>query len=228
VGRLRRGRSLSLFEESIDSLRVCLWLPEDRKNVHVLSVCSAIHGEGKTSVASQLAVSMAKCSSTPVLLIDADMRSPDIHHIFKIPNEPGLAAVLDGRSSLDDAIVTDWSDQVHLLPAGRLTMSPHKLLGGDTFPSLLRTLRARYSHIIIDTPPILSAAEALLLAKFSDGTIICTRRNYSRERQVKLAHERLVAAGAKPLGAVFNAVPTRRYAYTYGSYDYAPKIRAEA
>ncbi|MGE0760253.1 MAG: tyrosine-protein kinase family protein [Pirellulaceae bacterium] len=224
VGNMRRGKGLSLFEESIDSLRVCLWLPEERKNVQVLSVCSAVHGEGKTSVASQLAVSMAKCSRTPVLIIDADMRSPDIFQIFKISNDPGLAALLDRRCTLDEALVTDWSERVHVLPAGKLTKSPHKLLSDDVFPALLSTLRVRYTHIIIDTPPVLSAAEALLLAKWSDGTIICTRRNYSRERQVKLARERLVAAGAKPLGAVFNAVPTRRYAYTYGSYDYSPKL----
>jgi capsular exopolysaccharide synthesis family protein len=224
ISRPARRRSLSLFEESIDSLRVCLWLPEEHKHVRVLAVCSAIHGEGKTSIASQLAVSTASSTNEPVLLIDADLRSPDLHHIFEIALEPGLARVLDRGCSIDDAIVTQWSEKVHLLPAGRLTKSPHALLGGDEFPQLLEQLRSRYRTIIIDTPPILSAAEALLLAKLADGAIICTRRNYSRERQVQLAYERLLAAGAKPMGAVFNAVPTRRYAYTYGSYDYTRRI----
>jgi tyrosine-protein kinase Etk/Wzc len=86
---------------------------------------------------------------------------------------------------------------------------------------LIEQLRARYGVIIIDTPPILSASESLLLAKLADGALVCTRRNYSREGQVLLAYQRLLMAGAKPLGAVFNAVPTRRYAYTYGNYDYA-------
>jgi Mrp family chromosome partitioning ATPase len=108
-----------------------------------------------------------------------------------------------------------------VLPAGRLTKSPHKLLAGDGFAQLLAQLRRNYRCIIIDTPPVLSASEALLLAKMADGAIVCTRRNYSRERQVRLAYERLLSAGARPLGAVFNAVPARQYASTYGSYDYA-------
>lgn len=218
---LGRARSLSLFEESIDSLRVCLWLPEERKDVRILAVCSSIHGEGKTSVASQLAVSIARSTGELTLLIDADMRSPDIHQIFNVPNEPGLTKLLDGRCAVQDAIVTAWSDQVHLLPAGKLHKSPHKLLGSPAMQTLLNELRDKYRYIVIDTPPILSAAEALQLAKLADGTIVCTMRNYSRERQVRLAYQRLVSAGARPLGAVFNAVPTRRYAYTYGSYDYA-------
>ena len=216
----RENLSANLFEESVDALRTSLTLAEARQNLQVLVVASSIPGEGKTSVASQLAVSIARSTGELTLLIDADMRSPDVHRIFNIPNEPGLSKVLDNTCSVDDAIVRDWSDNVHLLPAGRLHKSPHKLVGGNRLQELLEELRPFYRHIIIDTPPILAASEALVLAKHGDGTVVCAMRDHSRLHQVRMACERLVAAGATPVGAVLNAVPTSRYASTYGDYSY--------
>lgn len=215
------SRARSLFEESIDSLRVGLVLPDQYQNVRVIAVTSAVHSEGKSSISSQLAVSIGRSTGEPVLLIDGDLRVPDVHHIFALSNDIGFAAVLDGRATLDEAIITSWNENIHFLPAGRLKKSPHKLMSVGLLEKLLSELRPRYRYIVIDTPPILSASEALMLAKVSDGTVLSTRRNVSRESQVRIAFERLVKAGARPLGAVFNGVPTRSYASTYGSYDYA-------
>jgi polysaccharide biosynthesis transport protein len=215
------SRALSLFEESIDSLRVGLILSDQNRDLQVIAVTSAVHSEGKSSVSSQLAVSIGRSIKEPVLLIDGDLRLPDVHHIFEISNDLGLAAVLDGRATVQEAIITTWSDTVHLLPAGRLKKSPHKLMSVEVLTKLLDELRTQYRYIIIDTPPILSASEALLLAKVADGTVLSTRRNVSRENQVRIAYERLMKAGARPMGAVFNGVPTRSYASTYGSYEYA-------
>jgi capsular exopolysaccharide synthesis family protein len=215
------SRALSLFEESIDSLRVGLVLPDQNQDVQVLAVTSAVHSEGKSSISSQLAVSIGRSIGEPVLLIDGDLRVPDVHHIFEVSNDLGFAAVLDGRATLEEAIITSWSDTVHLLPAGRLKKSPHKLMSVEILRKMLDELRGDYRYIIIDTPPILSASESLMLAKVADGTVLSTRRNVSRESQVRIAYERLMKAGARPMGAVFNGVPTRSYASTYGSYDYA-------
>lgn len=214
------SRAMSLYEESIDSLRVGLMLPDQHQGIKVIAVASAVHSEGKSSIASQLAVSIGRSIGEPILLIDGDLRSPDVHHIFDIPNEIGFATVLDGSTPLDDAIVTTWSDNVHLLPAGHLKKNPHKLMSVGVLRKILDELRGKYRYIIIDTPPILSASEALLLAKVADGTLLSTRRNSSRENQVRIAHSRLMQAGARPLGAIFNGVPTRSYASTYGNYSY--------
>ena len=211
----------NLFEESIDSLRVGLVLPDHHRDVKVIAVTSAVHGEGKSSISSQLAVSLGRSTPEPVLLIDGDLRAPDVHHIFDLPNNVGLTSVLEGKAALEEAIVTDWSDNIHLLPAGRLRKSPHKLMSIAALDELLDELRPKYRYIIIDTPPILSASEALMLTKVADGTVLSTRRNLSRESQVRIAYQRLVNAGARPMGAVFNGVPTRSYMQTYGSYDYS-------
>lgn len=215
------ARDVSLFEESIDSLRTCLTLSEPHAESRILVISSAVSGEGKTSVAAQLAVSVARSTGETTLLIDADMRSPDIHNVFGIPNEPGLAQVLSRECTLKDAIVTTWSNYVHILPAGVLKASPHKLLGDGSLKALLVELRKTYRHIIIDTSPILSASESLVLAKSADATLLCAMRDVSRVDQVQKAYERLVNTGARPLGTVLNGVPTGRYAYLYGTYAYS-------
>ena len=212
---------LSLFEESIDSLRTALFLAHEPEDIRVLAVSSAVSGEGKSSVAAQLAVSLARASGRATLLIDGDMRSPDLHRIFQIELEPGLASVLEGSSRLRDAINRNWSEHVHILPAGKLTRSPHKLLGNDHFRRLLEQVRLHYRYVIIDTPPILAASEAMVMARDADGTLICAMRDISREGHIQMTYERLVSVGAKPIGTVLSGVPTRQYARRYGSYAYS-------
>lgn len=209
---------LGLFEESIDSLRTSLLLSDDNQDMQVISVCSAVSGEGKTSVSSQLAVSIARATGQPVLLIDGDMRAPDVHQIFEIPLSPGLSDVLDRKTMLEETINRSWSDHVHLLPAGSLDKSPHKLLGTPEFRTLLDEARLWYRYIIIDTPPVLAASESLVIAKNADGTIVCAMREFSRENHVQAAHARLQTTGAPVIGTVLNGVPVRSYTARYGSY----------
>ena len=219
-------RDVQLFEESINGLRTYLTLIEASRGRRVLAVTSSISREGKTSLAAQLAVSVANSSGKPTLLIDGDMRSPDIHRIFDVDVGPGLAEVLAGRIPVEEAIETEVSTRLHLLTAGRLTVSPHQLTGGGEFSATIEKLRGMYDNIIIDTPPILPASEALLMAGAADATILCVRRDYSRVDQVSESVQRLVASGVKVAGAVLNGVPIQHYVYRYGSYYYT-KARPE-
>jgi len=221
----RFERHRSTFEESIAHVRTNLLLSDDLRELQVLAVASAISREGKSSLASQLAVSLANATGETTLLIDTDMRSPDLHEMFGLPLEPGLAEVLEHKVTLDDAIVTSWSARVHVLPAGRLMRSPHVLLGSGAFHTMLDEARARYRYIVIDSPPVLAASEALVVAKAADGTLLCTMRDISRVGQVRQATERLRAAGARPVGAVFSGVPPTNYAYKYGGYYNSPYTR---
>jgi capsular exopolysaccharide synthesis family protein len=220
LGARRTGSALRMFEESIDSMRTCLVLSEQLEGMQTIAVTSAASSEGKTSVASQLAVSLAQASGQATLLIDGDLRSPDIHRVFGIPQTPGLAEVLAGEASLDEAIVNGAGQHVHLLPAGKIHMSPHKALGNGTVRELIAGLLPRYRYIVIDTPPILSAGESLLLAKAADATLLCTMRDVSRAGQVKKACERLASSGCRTVGAVLSGVSGGEYRYRYGSYEY--------
>ena len=208
------------YQESIDNLQTRLTLSEEFGAMRIIAVTSAASGEGKTSIASQLAMSLSRSIKERVLLIDGDMRSPDIHRIFQIDRDPGLAAVLAQECTLADAIVTTWSDRVHLLPAGKPTRNPLSLLTGGAWQDLLAQIPADYRYVIVDTPPVLSASEALVLAKAADTALICTMRDLSRAEQVLTVYNRLRAVGGRPVGVVLNGVPTRSYLYHYGNYDY--------
>ncbi len=157
----------------------------------------------------------------PTLLIDGDMRSPDLHHIFQVQGDPGLAEVLGDRCELESAINRDWSEHVHILPAGKMNKSPHKLVGSSRFKQLLNDARANYRYVIVDTPPILAASESLVMARDADATLVCAMRDISRESHVRMSYQRLLSVGVTPVGTVLNGVPLRQYARRYGSYTYA-------
>jgi capsular exopolysaccharide synthesis family protein len=212
--------SLRLFEESIDNLRTSLVLTESLKDLQVLAVTSAVSGEGKTSVATQLAISLARATGKRTLLIDGDIRKPDVHSMFDVGVTPGLAEVLEGKNDLDAAVVPSGHEGVDILPGGRRCKNPHELFGNGELKALVSAAREAYRFIVIDTPPVLSASESLVLSKMSDVALICVRRGHSRIDQVRSVHERLLRAGVRSAGATLVGVPVRDYAYRYGSYGY--------
>jgi capsular exopolysaccharide synthesis family protein len=207
-----------LFQESVESLRTSLSLSDSLAGIRVLAVTSAVKHEGKTSVAVQLAISFAQATGQPVLLIDGDMRSPDCHRVFEAPVEPGLTRVLAGQCSLEEAIVGSSRFNVDLLPAGKLHVSPHVLLGNGAWKSLMASIPSHYRYIVIDTPPVLAASEALVLAKAADASLVCAMCDVSRMEQVCETVDRLALAGCRPIGTVLNGVPMHKYTSRYGYY----------
>lgn len=213
-------RALRLFEESIDSLRTHLFLSPELQGARVLAVTSAVIHEGKTSVAAQLAVSIARATHESVLLVDGDLRSPSVHRVFELALEPGMTNVLSDGLPLSDAIQPTWVEHLHVLPAGKLKGNPHRLLSNGALTSLLEAIPETYRYVVLDTPPVLAAAESLVLAKAADAFLMCAMRDVSRVSQVQKASERLVAAGGRLAGTVLSGVPIAQYARQYGHYAY--------
>jgi capsular exopolysaccharide synthesis family protein len=218
----KRHRSRQVFDESIDALRTRLMLSDDFGHLQVLAVASAVSGEGKTRLAAHLAMSLARSTGKRTLLIEADVRAPQLYKRFDIAHGIGLVDVLTGQCPADEAIVTNVTRHFDVLPAGKLPANPHALFGGEQFARFMDELKRIYRYIVIDTPPLLAASEALVLAKCADGVLLCTMQDVSCTPQVKLARERLQASGANVIGAVLNGVPTRRYLSLYGDYRYPP------
>jgi capsular exopolysaccharide synthesis family protein len=214
----RVSDDLGLYRESIDSLRTSLVLSHPIEEMRILAICSAVKGEGKTSISSQLAVSLARYCGERVLLIDGDMRDPDIHEIFDVAREPGLSALLAGECTATEAVVTTSSELLDVIPGGRLRRNPHALVTEGKLKPLLQELGQTYRYIVIDTPPILAASESLVMARCADASIMCTMRDVSRIDQFRTACERLDGAGAFAVGAVLSGVPQRQYSYRYGHY----------
>jgi capsular exopolysaccharide synthesis family protein len=210
---------MHLFEESVNSLRASLMVDERLQDCRTLMVASAVSGEGKTNLSSQLAMSWSHAIQGKVIIVDADLRAPNIHELFEVKQTPGLAEVLRGECPLEQAIVMDWGDRLFVLPAGDVgNQSASNVFSGSRFRTLLSELRTQFDKIIVDVPPVLCASETLLIGKEVDGVLMCARHDYSRSGQVKQAYDRLIHSGVKVVGAVLNGAPVRKYSYSYRGY----------
>ncbi|MEM8668679.1 MAG: polysaccharide biosynthesis tyrosine autokinase [Planctomycetota bacterium] len=225
VARLPSGTGATkgrrLFEESVDTLRANLFLSADTRHTRSIAVASSMSGEGKSSVSSQLALSIAKASGKTVLLVDADVRCPDQHEIFGLEMGQGLCGVLSKEAKLSDVANSSLGDLIHIVPAGRLNCSPHRLITPDSMKEFIDEALESYSYVVIDTAPVLSAGEALAVASAVDSTLLCVMRDVSRVDSVTRTTRRLEAVGASIAGTVFSGVAPRQYAYRYGNYHYA-------
>ncbi|MFM7846421.1 MAG: tyrosine-protein kinase family protein, partial [Planctomycetota bacterium] len=200
---------------------------QNARDLQVLSVASAVSGEGKTSVAAKLAVSISRSTKMPTLLIDGDIRRPDIHRLFDIQYTPGLGDVLAERCKLDDAIVHDEQTGLDILPAGNMHSNPHQSMSGPIMNAIMAEARRRYRHIVVDTTPVLQASESLNVHAAVDGCLICTMRDVTRVDRFQLAFRRLMSAGARPLGVVLNGVSWMQYSNRYGGYEYYAEAVAD-
>jgi succinoglycan biosynthesis transport protein ExoP len=217
----RLQREMYLFAESVESLRTSLALaghlgtPE---RPQILAVASAASGEGKTSIATSLAMSIATAGKTPVLVIDADLRSPEVAKVLGTPNHPGLAELLAGKCTVEEAVHRAPNSNLYVIPAGVAKMSPHRLIQGAALEKLLQHLKAKFPMIVIDTPPVLAASESLICARIADSVVYCTLRDVTRVKQMQSALEKLEHANAHIAGAVLSGVASGRYSYDYGNY----------
>lgn len=216
----RSTKERRIFQESVDSLRSNLLLSTRWKGTRSIAVVSSISSEGKSSVASQLSLSIAKATGETVLLVDADLRRPDQHRLFGVEMGPGLSAVLAGTTPLLDAVNTSLGHLIHLLPAGELTVSPHRLMSPQRLQEFMKDALNHYTYVVVDTAPVLSAGETLAIAATVESTLLCLMRDVSRFDSIRQTTRRLEAAGAAIVGAVFSGVTSRQYAYRYGDYHY--------
>jgi capsular exopolysaccharide synthesis family protein len=214
----RVRQEMFVFTESIDSLRTSLDLSEYLGANNVLVITSAAAGEGKTSVATSLAESIANATGQSTLIIDGDLRKQATILLPDTESHPGLAEVLNGECSLRDAIHQLGDSNTYVLPSGHAKVSPHRVVQAPRIIELLDQLRPMFTVVVVDTPPILAASEALVFAKTADAVIFCCLRDVSRSRQVCAAIERLEFAGANILGSVLSGTTLKRYGYAYGVY----------
>ena len=208
----------AVLTESVDSFRTQL-LHAARRDAHqILMVCSADSGEGKTSLACHLALSLAR-SGQKTLLIDADLRHPSTHHLFELPLEPGLSEIIREQVPHSQAIVRTSAPGLWLLPAGVCNARVIDLLAQDALKPIFTELREEFDFIIIDTSPILPVADPLLIAQHADGVIFSLMHQVSRYSTTRDAIEKLNALNIHTLGAVMNG--TKAYqGYNQKKYAY--------
>jgi succinoglycan biosynthesis transport protein ExoP len=209
----------SSVAEAYRTLRTNIEFASVDAPVRTLLVTSAIPGEGKTVVASNLAVVFAQAGRS-VLLVDADLRRPGSHLMFDLPNTHGLTTLLRSDDVSQDAIfqVTE-QDNLRVLTTGPLPPNPAELLASQRMRVVLERLGAAADLVIVDSPPVQAVADAAILSSFLDSTVLVVEAGRSRKRAVRQAREALARADARVLGAVLNGVPERAradYAEYYG------------
>jgi succinoglycan biosynthesis transport protein ExoP len=218
----------SSISESFRAIRTALYFSGEGKDSQVIQVTSPTPGDGKSTLISNLAVSIAK-SGKRVLLIDADLRRPTLHRIFGVVNDVGLVSYLASDDS-DRQIepIATLIPGLSILPSGPAISNPSELLSGARMGDLIKSLRESYDFVLIDTPPVLAVTDPLTVAARVDGVIMAIRIANRVQFSSRRAKEALDRVGATILGVVVNGfAPNSAFArgvakdYGYsGSYGY--------
>ena len=210
-----------MYAESYRSLRsALLFLPVEGERPKVLLITSAVPNEGKSTVAANLARTLALGGSR-VLLVDADLRKGHLHKMMGLKCEPGLVELLQQPDNLDSIIQRDSLQNFAFLSRGKALGHSGDLFLGQAFDQVLARLRRQFDYVLIDSSPVFAADDATTLAPKVDGTLFVVRNNFSGARQVREAIELLRQRQAKVLGVVFNRADASAHSYYYYKYaDY--------
>ena len=207
----------SQITEAFRTLRTNLSFLRDKNNGKVLLFTSSIPAEGKSTVASNYAASLA-IAGRKTLIIDCDIRRPRAHESFGIKIEKGLECVLIDDTPVDGLIMKDVLPNLDLLPTKNLKNNVTELFLRDKMKGVLDTLRDKYDTIILDTPPIAVASDAAILSKDVDGVVVVVGYDQVAERELKFTKEMLDNAGANIYGFIVNGVD--KHGMSYGNYGY--------
>ena len=192
--------------ESIDGIRTVLLRDAHVAATRVVMVTSARSGEGKTTLAGHLAISLARAGRR-TLLIDSDLRRPAAHQLFEQTLQPGLSEVLLNEIDLAGAVrPTTAMDGLCLLPAGQWDREVLKALAQESLQRVFERLRKEYDFIVVDSSPVLAANDSLLVGQHVDGVILSLMRDVSQVPTVYAAAQRLTSLGIRVLGAVVNGL----------------------
>jgi polysaccharide biosynthesis transport protein len=210
----------SQFAEAFRSLRTSLLLSNTTHPPKYIVLTSATPSEGKTTAASNLAAILAQ-KDTRVLLIDGDLRRPNVHHRFGLNGKIGLTTVLTGATTLEDTVQrVPEIPNLDILPSGPVPPFPTEMLSSAAMEAILKRCGEIYNYIVIDSPPILSVTDGVILARQADAVVLVVRHGKSSKHVVRRARDLLLRSGAAITGIVLNAVDLNSPEY-YGYYGYS-------
>ncbi|MDG1480323.1 MAG: polysaccharide biosynthesis tyrosine autokinase [Myxococcota bacterium] len=220
------ARPRSAVAECLRSIRTNIMFRTQQRAGHLpfrtLLVTSAAPREGKSFMSSNLATIIAMTGSR-VLLIDADLRRPNVHRLFELSDEKGLSDVLSGHRSLESVIIPSHVSGLDLVVAGPIPPNPSELLGNERMQNIKSMIRG-YDVVIIDTPPVTVVADPMVLTPLADGVLVVVESNRTSKSMVTQAVSRLEQVSSRILGAVVNKLDVQKtgygYSYYYEDYGY--------
>ncbi len=214
------------WAESFRVLRTNMQYVEVDHDARVFVISSSLPGEGKSTCAVNLGVTLAQAGQR-VALVECDLRRPTMAKKLNLDTSVGTTSVLIGKVPLEDALQELPGTELQVLSSGPLPPNPSELLQSHAMGEMIADLRARFDIVIIDAPPLLPVTDAALLAAQADGMLAVVRHGKTTRDQLMHALERLDAVDAKCVGVVINMVPVKKasagYGYGYGyGYTYEP------
>jgi tyrosine-protein kinase Etk/Wzc len=208
--------------EAFRTLRTNLIFSQAVQSLRTIVITSPSPQDGKTTTAANLAVTFAQ-QGMRVLIVDCDLRRARLHKLFHAPREPGLTQLMLGQATQEQVVQSTMVDNLWFLPAGAHPPNPSELLGGPQMRAALEKLGREFDILILDTPPVHAAADALILGSQSDGVILVLRAGHTDRQVAQDAVQRLTAVGVRVVGAVLNdpdhKVPQYGGYYYYDYYD---------
>jgi capsular exopolysaccharide synthesis family protein len=178
----------------------------------VFCVTSSLAGEGKTTLAVNMAITAAK-SGAKTILIDCDMRNPSVRKYFPKCNTRGIVDYLSGKNKLEDVICKNIEENLDLVVARQSPPNPIVLINSETFDNMILELSKQYEYVIVDTPPVGLVSDASIIGKKLDGVVVVTRHEYSNHKVLKKVLEQLKFAQCNILGFILND-----FAFSLGGY----------
>jgi len=207
----------SALAESYRQLRTSILLSTAGRAPKTLLVTSSLPGEGKTTTAVNTAISLAQTGAR-VVIIDADMRRPRLRSIFGLPDRQGLSSILSSdmcEAEMLQMIDADVATGLYVLTSGPIPPNPAELIGSDQMRKLLSVFSANFMHVVIDSPPVSSFTDGVLVASMVDGVLLVVHGGKSSRGVVRHSRQLLLDVGAKIIGVVMNNVNVRSHDYYY-------------
>jgi protein-tyrosine kinase len=207
----------SHLTESFRRLKAMLGSIAGGETLRTVTITSAGKGEGKSTTALNLAVTMCQDFDKRVAIVDADLRRPRIHRLLGMTPRRGLSDVLGGEVLPEDVLITNSVPRLTILPGGHSSKSPAEMLASPRMRQLIEELKSRFDFIIFDTPPVLTVADAIVLGPMTDGVVLVIQAGKVRKRPIQRAVELL--HNSKILGFVLNRGDLVLSHYGYRYYD---------
>lgn len=211
---IAQAKPQSPVTESYRALRTNIQFTNISGATKVILITSALSGEGKTSTSVNLAVVSAQ-AGRKVLLMDADMRHPQVHSQLRLSNLIGLSNVLIKENDLENTIIRTDMPNLSVLTSGQIPPNPSEMLSSQQFIELVIQCRQTFDLVIIDSPPVLVVSDALIVAQVADGVVYVINAKQTNRLTARKAVGLIQQVNGRILGGVLNRVPkaTARYAY---------------
>lgn len=193
----------SIISEQYRTIRANIQFSSLHHQHRTLLITSPGYGEGKSVTAANLATSMAQIGNK-ILLVDADLRKPSIHALFRLEESKGLTNVLSGETKVENAVVQTEVQGLEILTSGSVSNQPAELLSSSRLEQLIDSVKKKYDFILFDSPPILDVTDGRLLANRCEGTILVIRNGKTKTHEAVETKRLLNLAQAKCLGVIFN------------------------